>query len=94
MTTKTPSQRHLLLVDDQPEQLRLMESFLAKTDLLIHSFANEQALLLSPHFVVSDINMPGMDGLEFCRKLRGVEFERVPHVTLVSGDTSPKRLSE
>ncbi len=99
MKTKTPSQRHLLLVDDQPEQLRLMESFLAKTDLLIHSFANamdafEQALLLSPHFVVSDINMPGMDGLEFCRKLRGVEFERVPHVTLVSGDTSPKRLSE
>ena len=39
-----------------------------------------------PHLVLSDINMPGIDGFSICRKLRG-DGKRVPVILLTSRDT-------
>lgn len=60
---------HILLVDDQPENLLALESVLADCQYqLIKAGSGEEALrcLLKHEFavIVLDVNMPGMDGFE------------------------------
>ncbi|EKS71950.1 response regulator receiver protein [Burkholderia sp. SJ98] len=44
---------------------------------------------LCPHVIVTDWQMPGMDGVEFCKELRKrVVFRRVP-IILLSGEREP-----
>ncbi|MDA7978030.1 MAG: diguanylate cyclase [Pirellulales bacterium] len=89
----------LLLVEDDPGQLRLMKSIVKGEGVNVHTATNGQqafdvAQRISPHLIISDICMPHMDGLELCRRLRSVELERVAHIALTSVNTSPRQLSD
>ncbi len=75
-----PAARHILLVDDDPENLRLLGRLLAQEGYRIHAAdSGERALEIvamtagEPSFdlVLLDILMPGgLDGIETCRRLR------------------------
>ncbi|MDA7977947.1 MAG: diguanylate cyclase [Pirellulales bacterium] len=84
-----------LLVDDQPEHLRLMQSFLSREGLTFMTASDgQQALELchsfAPQIVFSDVNMPNLEGTEFCRRLRENLRDEFCFVTLTSSDSSPE----
>ncbi|MBI2954639.1 MAG: response regulator transcription factor [Chloroflexi bacterium] len=49
------------------------------------------ARLHPPHLVILDIMMPGLDGLEVCRRLRGVD-EKLPILMLTAKDAAPDQI--
>ncbi len=70
-----PMPRTILVVDDDPHIRQLLVFALDKAGLgAIEAGDGEEALALAaaqgPDLVVLDINMPRMDGLEVCRRLR------------------------
>ena len=70
-----PMPRTILIVDDDPHIRQLLVFALGKAGLeTIEASDGEAALALAdsarPDLVVLDINMPRMDGLETCRRLR------------------------
>ena len=85
----------VLIVNDDPDQLRLMSSLLAKAGYsVVTAVDGVDGLSLAkrerPDLVISDVTMPRMDGLEFCRELRAdTELKTVPIllVTALQKDT-------
>jgi two-component system OmpR family response regulator len=70
-----PMPRTVLIVDDDPHIRQLLVFALNKAGLdTIEAADGEAGLALAgthgPHLVILDINMPRMDGLEVCRRLR------------------------
>ena len=65
----------ILIVDDTPENLKLMTGMLAEDYDTRVANSGERALKLAmdgatPDLVLLDIMMPGMDGYEVCRRLK------------------------
>ena len=65
----------LLIVDDKPQNLRLISDFLAEQGFeLMLTRSGAQALekieLAIPDLVLLDVTMPEMDGFEVCRRLK------------------------
>lgn len=80
----------LLIVDDQPHIIRIMKSGLGREGYTVTTAANgEQALeavsLSRPDFVLTDIEMPLMDGKTLCEKLHAEYGESIPHILIISG---------
>jgi PAS domain S-box-containing protein len=79
----------VLIVNDEPDQLSLMGSLLRKAgySILTAEDGVEGLTLVRrerPDLVISDVSMPRMDGLEFCRQIRAdLELKTVP-ILLVS----------
>jgi PAS domain S-box-containing protein len=79
----------VLIVNDEPDQLKLMSNLLAKAGYSVLTADDGlEGLTLAqrerPDLVISDVSMPRMNGLEFCRKLRAdSELKAVP-ILLVS----------
>ncbi len=64
----------LLFVDDNPDMLTYIKSSLEE-GYKIHLASNgieglENALKVLPDIIVSDVMMPGMDGIEMCRRIK------------------------
>ncbi len=76
----------VLVVDDDPELLPLIAYALRQSGYLaLEAASGERALeLLSaelPDLVILDLNLPGIDGLEVCRRLRAAR-NRIPVLIL------------
>jgi two-component system, OmpR family, response regulator len=81
--------RRVLLVDDDPHIRQLLAFAFDKAGFAVEEAGDgEEALLCvarqAPDLVVLDINMPRMDGLEVCRRLRS--SSEVPVLFLSSRD--------
>jgi two-component system, sensor histidine kinase and response regulator len=80
----------LLLVEDTKTQLLIMEGLLSDTDCLVITANSAEEAIQScrrrkPLLILSDINMPGMNGYELCRTLRSdAEMNRIPVILLES----------
>ena len=79
----------VLAVDDLPENLRLLSRYLAREghDVVTASSGQEAiraALKLQPDVVLLDVMMPGIDGIETCRRLKDDERTRAIPVILVT----------
>lgn len=85
-----PSPDHpgaVLVVDDNPDNLRILE--LQLKDYPFHltlAASAQEALTLCEtavfEAILSDVSMPGMDGLDLCRRLRSTPNARTPLVFL------------
>ena len=69
--------RTVLVVDDDPHIRQLLVFALEKAGLVAREAADGEAALAAvgearPDLVVLDINMPKLDGLEVCRRLRAL----------------------
>lgn len=90
-----PMPRTILVVDDDPHIRQLLVFALGKAGLdTIEAGDGEDALsraaVTMPHLVILDINMPRMDGLEVCRRLRAIS--EVPILFLSSRDDEIDRV--
>lgn len=79
----------VLIVNDIPEQLGLMDSLLRKAGYTVLTAADGvEALDLArskhPDVVISDVSMPRMNGMEFCRLIRQDAELRSTPILLVS----------
>lgn len=87
MTAHPPAQ--LLVVDDDPLSRRLVQGLLAPEgyDVAQASDGNEALVLLGQRpfdLVLADVLMPGMDGLELCRRMRAHPVHRMLPVLLIT----------
>jgi PAS domain S-box-containing protein len=79
----------VLIVNDEPDQLRLMRGLLSKAGYAVLTAEDgREGLAIAkrerPDLVISDVSMPVMNGLDFCRHLRAdTELKTVP-ILLVS----------
>jgi PAS domain S-box-containing protein len=79
----------ILIVNDAPEQLLLMHGVLRKAGYSVFTAEDgESAFNLAkqhqPDLVISDVCMPGISGLDFCRLLRADNELRAVPILLVS----------
>ena len=87
--------RRILVVDDDREYLRLVESIVAPTGIDVHyATSGEEAVgvLKEGSFatMVTDLNMSGMDGFELSKVAK--ELSPALVIVMVTGDTSPRVL--
>jgi DNA-binding response OmpR family regulator len=71
----TKPQRHILVIDDDPDCLTILGALLTANGYLVESASDaETGLRLVaqrlPDLIVLDVMMPGMNGVEFTRKLK------------------------
>ena len=64
----------LLLVDDEPVNLRVLKQLLGNDYQLVFAKNGEEALKLAesrlPNLILLDVMMPGLTGFEVCRQLK------------------------
>ena len=93
----TSAREEILVVDDTPANLRLLTELLSGQGYRVRP-ADDGALALksvaakAPDLILLDVNMPGMDGYEVCRRLKAEEkSSRIPVIFISAfGDTRQK----
>ncbi len=76
----------LLIVDDEPALLQVLECYLSMQDFDVCCTRHaSQALELTgkfqPDLILCDVNMPELNGLEFCEMLRGTPgLDQIPFI--------------
>ncbi len=82
----------ILFVDDDPEMRELVTAFFRQKGLAVRSFENAEELLEHPELLqdesvlITDLNLPGLSGLELIKKMKEIE-PQVP-IILVTADSS------
>jgi DNA-binding response OmpR family regulator len=85
--------RRILLVDDEPHVIRVLRLALERQGYQVDSCSNgEQALARihaeSPDVLITDIDMPRMDGVELCRRISQELPDRSFLITVLTGKTA------
>jgi two-component system, sensor histidine kinase and response regulator len=89
----------LLIVDDQPQNLRLVSDFLAEQgfDLMLArsgAQALEQVTLAKPDLILLDVRMPRMDGFEVCRRLKAAPASvDIPVIFMTAEDETAQKVT-
>ncbi len=88
----------ILIVDDQPLMIRVIHQIFADEHELFMATSGQQALEFCqnnpPDLVLLDVVMPGMDGLETCRRLKQDERTASIPVIFVTGQTTEDEENE
>ncbi|MBN2381620.1 protein kinase [bacterium] len=90
--------RKIMVLDDEPKIRLLLSLALKKAGFSVVEAIDGQDALdkinqEQPHLVISDINMPNMDGWEFCWNLRRDEtFKDIPLIFLTTRSEVPDRI--
>jgi putative two-component system response regulator len=88
---------NIMVVDDQPANLKLMETMLLRQGYTVRSFPRGRMALAAairqpPDLILLDINMPEMNGIEVCERLkRSTLLASIPVIFLSAlNETSDK----
>ncbi|MEV6951067.1 response regulator transcription factor [Streptomyces sp. NPDC051183] len=95
MSTQTPPDR-ILVVDDDPTVAEVVTGYLRRAGHVVEQAADGPAALDSarkqwPDLVVLDLMLPGIDGLEVCRRLRATA--PVPVIMLTARGDEDDRIA-
>jgi CheY-like chemotaxis protein len=90
----------VLIVDDEPDARELVRRVLAQCGAEVVAAGSaaegiEQLRSFKPHVLVSDIGMPGTDGYQFMRSVRGLPVEeggKTPAIALTAFARSEDRM--
>jgi CheY-like chemotaxis protein len=80
----------ILVIDDNPQNLRLARLVLRSAGFDVHTASDaEEALImletLVPALIVTDVQLPGLDGLELTRRLKAdARHQRIPVLALTA----------
>jgi len=94
MPIATSSKTRLLIVDDEPTNIRILSNILAEDYALSAATDGKQALALaksqSPDLILLDMVMPDMDGLAVCEELKAMDETRDIPVIFVTKLDAPE----
>lgn len=95
MSKSIPSDKpKILIVDDTPTNLSILEEILEKDYLISVAQNGTQALSIAekslPDLILLDVNMPGIDGFETCRKLKSQADTRHIPVMFITARVEPE----
>lgn len=80
----------IVVIDDEPDSLEVARYILDFYGANVHTATNGRAGIelletVKPHFVISDLSMPEMDGWEFLKNLKStVDTREIPVVALTA----------
>lgn len=65
----------ILVVDDEPQIVKVLTAYLEKAGYQVHTASDGHSALSmfrreKPDFIILDLNLPEMDGLEICKNIR------------------------
>ncbi|SHJ85624.1 sigma-B regulation protein RsbU (phosphoserine phosphatase) [Shimia gijangensis] len=89
--------RRVLLVDDSRLQRRILSASLARDGYeVLEAETGDQALKICrespPDLVLSDLIMPGMDGLEFCQAFRALPGDQYGYFILLTSKSEKEEM--
>lgn len=82
--------KKVLVIEDNPDNFRLITYALRRHGYeVIHAKSGEEGIEIAmkekPEFIIMDINLPGIDGLETTRLIREIkEHEKTPIIAITS----------
>jgi DNA-binding NtrC family response regulator len=84
-----PARQQILVVEDTQASLRLLADILTKQGYRVRpasdgSLARKSVAAKAPDLILLDVNMPGMDGYEVCRRLKAEEQSRRIPIIFIS----------
>jgi CheY-like chemotaxis protein len=91
----TRIRRAVLVIDDEPGILRLVNKILGKSYDVLSASDGEEGLARAaaelPDLVLLDLNMPGLDGWEVCRRLKAdPKLKGIPVVIMTADESTPE----
>ncbi|GAA4656991.1 response regulator [Kineococcus glutinatus] len=87
----------VMIVDDSPTMLMSIKSVLTKAGMAVETAKDGQEALdrikggLKPNLVISDVNMPRLDGIGFVREARKAGLRFTPILMLTTESEATKR---
>ncbi len=90
MTTSKSFKNDILIVDDVPDNIRLLSNILTNQGYQVRKALNGKMALRAihtskPDLILLDINMPDMDGYQVCQELKShIETEYIPIIFVSS----------
>lgn len=87
----------VLVVDDDPAMLRILSKWLAKAGYVVRTADDGQEALDAielecPDFLITDWEMPRLDGLELCRKVRDLLLPHYVYIVFLTVRTGAKEM--
>lgn len=98
MTTPNPNPRRIMVVDDTPENLRLLEEVLRREGHLVFTLPTGAMALKAaeknpPDLILLDVAMPRIGGIEVCRRLKAIpQLAEIPVIFLSALTDTEHRL--
>jgi two-component system, cell cycle response regulator len=88
-----PADSKVLLVDDDPAMLRLLGKWLERAGYPVCTAGDGRAAITAmeaeqPAVLITDWEMPGMDGLELCRRVRQMQLAHYLYVIFLTVKSS------
>jgi two-component system, OmpR family, alkaline phosphatase synthesis response regulator PhoP len=88
-------QKKIFVVDDEPQIIKVLKAYLEKAGYQVVTAADGKLALSifqreKPDFLILDLNLPGMDGLEVCKAIR--KTSNVPILMLTARVEETDRL--
>lgn len=83
--------KKILLVEDNDQDRKIMKRFLSKEGYEEISMAEsgeegvEKAESEKPDLVISDTNLPGINGFEVCQRIREAQGATTPKIIIMTG---------
>ena len=98
-TPMNPAESKVLLVDDDPAILRLFSKWLNNGGYSARSAEDgRQALsaieVETPDFLITDWDMPNVDGLELCRRVRRLDLPHYVYILFLTSKSAPEEMIE
>ncbi|MDP6164078.1 MAG: response regulator transcription factor [Candidatus Thioglobus sp.] len=86
--------RQLAIIDDDPEILKLLDQYLTKNGFDVEAFNDGESFLKEDEsrfsLIVLDIGLPGIDGLEVCKRVR--QNSNIPIIMLTAASDDLDRI--
>ena len=89
---------NVLVVDDNPINLEILEELLAENDFAVHTALNaDHALKIatrhSPQIILLDVMLPDIDGYDLCRQLRHLPQTENARIIMVTAKAMPSEMA-
>jgi two-component system chemotaxis response regulator CheY len=88
-----------MLVDDSPTMLMSISAILTKHGFTVATAKDGQDALgqvpaVKPNLIISDLNMPKMDGLTFLKEVRKLPGQRFVPILMLTTESEPAKRQE